>query len=71
MREYATIVDKESLYARVLMAFIREREQLVRRELVRQIETTINDREYLARMRHFARTAPIDRLVAMYAGQAA
>lgn len=67
MREYATIADKDSLYARVLMSAIREREDLVRRELTRQLEASIRDREHRARVRHFARTTPLERLVAMYA----
>ncbi|WP_434113537.1 hypothetical protein [Paraburkholderia caffeinilytica] len=66
MNEYMVISDKESLYARVLMSFIAEREQRVRQELERQIEATTRDREYRAQLRRFARTAPLERLVALY-----
>lgn len=66
VNEYMAIADKASLYARVLMSFIAEREQRVRHELERQIEATIRDREYRARLKRFARTAPLERLVALY-----
>ncbi|MFM0069043.1 hypothetical protein [Paraburkholderia aspalathi] len=66
MNEYMVIADKGSLYARVLMSFIAEREQRVRHELERQIEATTRDREYRARLMHFARNAPLERLVALY-----
>ena len=66
MKEYAAIADKDSLYARVLMSFIRERDGLVRRELERQLAGTIKDREHRARVRNFAMTAPLERLVSMY-----
>src|SRR5260370_17238372 len=66
MNEYLAIADKASLYARVLMSFITERERLVRQELGRQIDATTRDREYRARLRQFARTAPLERLLALY-----
>jgi hypothetical protein len=65
--EYASISDKGSLYARVLMSLIKDREEIVRRELERQAGTTIKDREHRARARIFARTAPLERLLSMYA----
>ncbi len=66
MNEYRAIADKGSLYARVLMSFIAEREQRMRQELERQIVATIRDPEHSAQLRHFARTAPLERLVALY-----
>ncbi|MFT0174691.1 hypothetical protein [Paraburkholderia mimosarum] len=66
VNEYRAIADKESLYARVLMSFIAEREQRMRQELERQIVATTRDREHRARLRHFARTASLERLVALY-----
>ncbi|MFM0514977.1 hypothetical protein [Paraburkholderia sp. RL17-373-BIF-A] len=66
MNKYRLIADKESLYARVLMSFIVEREQRMRQELERQVAATTRDREHCARLRHLARTAPLERLVALY-----
>lgn len=65
--EYDAIADRDSLYARVLMSVIRDREAMVRNELERQLDVTIRNREHRARLRHFARTAPLERLVSMYA----
>ncbi|MCO4880457.1 hypothetical protein VOI32_40895 [Paraburkholderia caribensis] len=66
MNEYRAIADKSSLYARVLMSFIAEREQRMRQELERQIVATTRDREHCARLRHFARTARLESLVVLY-----
>lgn len=66
MNEYMAITDKESLYARVLMSFIAEREQQIRQELERQIVASTRDREHCARLRHFARTVSLERLVVLY-----
>jgi hypothetical protein len=66
MNEYMAIADKESLYARVLMSFIVERKQRVRYELERQIDATAGGREYHTRLRRFARTAALERLVTLY-----
>lgn len=68
VEECAAIGDTESLYARVLMSFIREREALVRCELARQLDASVRDREHRARMRHFAKNAPLKQLLTMYAG---
>ncbi|MCP3713358.1 hypothetical protein M3I54_42010 [Paraburkholderia sp. CNPSo 3274] len=66
MNEYRAIADKGSLYARVLMSFIAEREQRMRQELERQIVATTRDREHCARLRNFARIAPLERLIVLY-----
>lgn len=66
MNEYREIADKESLYARVLMSVITEREVRVRQELARQIEATTLNREHRARLRRFTRGAPLERLLALY-----
>jgi len=62
LNEYRAIADKESLYARVLMSFITERELRVRDELEKQIEAANVARESRERLRHLARTAPLERL---------
>jgi hypothetical protein len=54
MNEYMAIADKASLYARVLMSIIAEREQRMRDELERQIKATARDREYRARFQRSA-----------------
>ncbi|RDK00786.1 hypothetical protein [Paraburkholderia lacunae] len=64
--EYEAILDKDSLYARVLMSFIVEREVRVRHDLERRIEATTIDRKQFARLRHFARTAPLGCLAKLY-----
>jgi hypothetical protein len=66
MNEYMAIADKESLYARVLRSFIAEREQRMRKELERRLGATTRDPEHGARLRLFARTAPLERIVALY-----
>lgn len=43
INEYEAIQDKESLYARVLMSFIADREVRVRYDVERQIEATTSE----------------------------
>ncbi|RKR31634.1 hypothetical protein [Paraburkholderia sp. BL17N1] len=66
INEYEAIQDKESLYARVLMAFIADREVRTRHTLDRQIEATTRDGGQLVQLRHLAQTAPIEYLTKLY-----
>jgi hypothetical protein len=66
MNEYMAIPDKGSLYARVLMSFISERERGMRHELETRLGSTTRDREHRARLRHFAQTVPLERIVELY-----
>ncbi|MFP3564963.1 hypothetical protein [Paraburkholderia sp. SIMBA_030] len=66
LNEYMAIPDRESLYARVLMSFIAEREPCVRHDLERQIEATTSDQGHREQLQHFARTAPLERLAELY-----
>ncbi len=66
MREFARIGDKGSLYARVLLVMIREREQLVRQELVRIADTSIRDSDHRAKVRRYAHHGSLESLLALY-----
>ncbi|TFE36426.1 hypothetical protein E2553_42455 [Paraburkholderia dipogonis] len=62
INEYEAIQNKESLYARVLMSFIADREVRTRHTLDRQIEVTTRDGGQLVRLKHLAQTATIEHL---------
>jgi hypothetical protein len=64
--EYATITDRESLYARVLMSFIDEGERLLRAELERQIRSSIRHAKRREVLSDLAKSAPLEDLVRLY-----